>query len=148
MRLPQVEGVAELGGMPWQRLVALTRLSESLDGAATPRAVLTRPVGFDFFEVLGVELLAGRTFDPERGDDRRFGEPPQDGEAPPANVVVDRALAEEFFGTPEEAVDRLLYYPPDILGPRRAVRIIGVVETRRLTYRGAGAESTIYPLSS
>src|SRR5690606_25196392 len=68
-RLPQVESVSELGGMPWQRLVALTRLSESPDPSAAPRAVLVRTVGYGFFETLGIELLAGRTYSPERGDD-------------------------------------------------------------------------------
>src|SRR5690606_29543335 len=68
-RLPQVEAVSAIGGMPWQRLVALTRLSESPDAAATARAVLVRTVGLDFFEVLGMELAAGRTYSRERGDD-------------------------------------------------------------------------------
>src|SRR5690606_23069540 len=112
-----------MGGMPWQRLVAITRLSESQDAAATPRAVLVRTVGLDFFEVLGIELLAGRTFSPERGDD----EVPVPGETPaPRNVVVDRAFAEQFFAGPEEAVGSLLYYPADMGGG--AVQIVGVVE--------------------
>src|SRR5690606_35278646 len=99
----------------WQRLVLLTRLSDSPDPAAAPRAVITRPVGFDFFDVLGIELLAGRTYSPERDDDARIAASPQDGEAPPANVVVDRALAEQCFGTPDEAVGGLLYFPADML---------------------------------
>src|SRR5690606_26560975 len=140
------EAVSAIGGMPWQRLVALTRLSESPDAAATARAVLVRTVGLDFFEVLGMELAAGRTYSRERGDDEDFAAAAAaEGEAPsPRNVVVDRAFAEQFFGGPEEAVGSLVYYPPNMGGG--AVRIVGVVETRRLTYRGAGAEATLYPL--
>ena len=145
LRLPQVEAVSAIGGMPWQRLVALTRLSESQDPAATPRAVLVRTVGYDFFETVGIELLAGRTYSPERGDDARPAAPSSNGEAAPSNIVVDRAFAEQFFASPADAVGRLVYYPPDMSGG--AARIIGVVETRRLTYRGAGADATVYPLS-
>src|SRR5690606_41419645 len=103
-----------------------------------------RTVGCGFCGTLGIELLAGRTYSPERGDDVQPA-PSPNGEAEPSNVVVDRAFAEQFFASPADAVGRLVYYPPGMGGG--AARIIGVVETRRLTYRGAGADATVYPLS-
>ena len=146
LRLPQVEAVTEMGGLPWQRLVAVTTLSDSLDAA--PRPVLTREVGYDFFSVMQIDLLAGREFSADRGDGAPPVEPLRDGApAHPRSVVVDRAFVEEFgLGSPAEAVGRLVYYPPDMLGPQTAVRIVGVVDIRRFSFRGAGTVSTVYVL--
>ncbi|HEX6998579.1 MAG TPA: FtsX-like permease family protein [Gammaproteobacteria bacterium] len=149
-RVPQVTGVTEMAGLPWQRLVAVAFVTDSPE-AAVPRRVLTRPVGFDFFDVMGMELLAGRTFSRARGEDRPDAETATPGAADvPRPVVVDRAFVEEFgFGSPADAIDRLIYYAGGGPGGRPPpLRIVGVVENQRLTFRGGGARSTIYPLET
>jgi putative ABC transport system permease protein len=146
-RVPGVESVTEMAGLPWQRLVAITWLKRSPEAVVTGRRALVRNVGYDFFAVLDIPLVAGRAFDRERGE----GAAPAPGSPPrPAPVVVDRGFLAEFgFGSPEEAVGQLLYYargsgntasPP--------FEIVGVAETRRLTFRGAGATATMYGLGA
>jgi putative ABC transport system permease protein len=110
-------------------------------------------VGFDFFDVFNVPLLAGRVFDREHAEDvpgtgppglgfgarppaQPSGDPP-----PPQNIVVDRAFVTALgLGTPEEAVGKLVYRPappgaaaaaPPPLPP---MRIIGVVENRSFSF--------------
>ena len=57
---------------------------------------------------------------------------------PPRNIVVDRSfVAGMGFGTPEEAIDKLVYSPaPPIPGarPQPPMRIIGVVEDRSFSF--------------
>jgi putative ABC transport system permease protein len=150
-RLPEVRGVAEAMGLPWQRLVAISFVGVSPDPATERKRVLMRAVGPDFFKVLDIDLLAGRTF---RDDDAQPG--PRTASTP-ARVIVDRAFVEQFhLGSPAGAIDRLVYFPGAGAGaPTQTVgvvggsagapmQIIGVVENRRLTFRGAGAEAAMY----
>ncbi|HEX6993368.1 MAG TPA: ABC transporter permease [Gammaproteobacteria bacterium] len=136
LRVPQVKAVSEFGGLPWQRLVAVTFLSAAPE--QPPRRVLTRSVGYGFFDVMGIDLLAGRVFEPERNDAAARAE----GRAT-VPIVVDRAFAREFgAATPAEAVGMLVYGR----GTSPPLEIVGVVEDRRLTFRGGGAVSTMYGL--
>jgi putative ABC transport system permease protein len=140
-RIPGVKGVTQAANMPWQRLVAISLVSMSPDAAAERTRVLVRTVGVDFFDVLGIDLLAGRGFSVELGDTA----PQQSGEA---RVVVDRAFVEQLgLGSPADAVGRVIYTPGFGSQPGRPETIIGVVENRRLTFRGAGAEAVVYGAS-
>jgi putative ABC transport system permease protein len=142
-RLPGVTGVTEAANMPWQRLVAISFVSASAEATTERSRVLVRTVGRDFFEVLGIELLAGRAFDPNRDTIP----PGPRGSAPPPGIV-DRAFVEQFgLGSPAEAVGRLVYFPGPAGGAGRPTEIVGVVENRRLTFRGAGAEAVMYGFS-
>jgi putative ABC transport system permease protein len=143
-RLPGVKGVTEAANMPWTRLVAITFLGVSPDAAAERKRVLVRTVGPGFFRVLDVDVLAGRVLDEDLGDADVQG--PLAGAS--GRVVVDRAFVERLgLGSPAEAVGRLLYGPP-FAGPNAAKpsEIVGVVDNRRLTFRGAGAEGVMYGL--
>src|SRR5262249_14405947 len=66
---------------------------------------------------------------------------PTASEPPPQNVVVDRAFVTALgLGTPEEAVDKLVYRPPPPVALAAAppqqppLRIIGVVEERAFSF--------------
>jgi len=154
--VPQVRGVTEVQSTPWESLM-ITGVKASPDPESPQRLSVTRQVGFDFFDVFNVPLLAGRVFDREHAEDvpgtggpaAAFGPPPgaqSSGEAPPPqNIIVDRAFVAALgFGTPEEAVDRIVYRPaPQFLSasPARAappapppMRIIGVVEDRSFSF--------------
>jgi len=157
--VPQVRGVTEVMVAPWESLL-VTRVMGSPDPASPQRTALMRQVGFDFFGVFGVPLIAGRVFDREHAEDVpapspagpgaiRAGGPGAAGPAPsapqppaeppaPQNVVVDRAFVAELgLGTPEEAIDKLVYRPappfPTPIAPP-PMRIIGVVESRAFTF--------------
>ncbi|HEX5047930.1 MAG TPA: FtsX-like permease family protein [Gammaproteobacteria bacterium] len=134
--VPQVRGVTELPFDPWET-PPITLFASSADPTSAQRAVALRFVGFDFFDVFGVPLVAGRVFDHEHAEDDPRASPT--GEPPPANIVVDRTFVTAFgLGTPEEAVGKVVYRPlpaaARLVGPPPALRIIGVVEDRSFTF--------------
>lgn len=140
-RLPEVRGVTEGNGLPWQRLVLVTFLRPRSDESSPVHRVLVRSVGYDFFRVMDIHVLAGRVFDPAYGDDVSPEELAASGR--PGSIVVDRAFVEQFgLGSPEEAIGRLVY--PTSGTP---AQVVGVVENRRLTFRGAGATAVQYGLT-
>ncbi|HET7133292.1 MAG TPA: FtsX-like permease family protein, partial [Gammaproteobacteria bacterium] len=78
--LPQVRGVTEVQGTPWESLM-MTTVADTPNPQGPGKTVVTRPVGFDFFDVFDVPLVAGRVFDREHGEDLPRP-PPQAGGAP------------------------------------------------------------------
>jgi putative ABC transport system permease protein len=191
--LPQVRGVTEFMTTPWEALM-MTRVSNSPDPTSAQRTAIMRQVGFDFFDVFDVPLVAGRVFDREHAEDVPRPQPAPPGGAaagpalgtggapqpgapataaggpgpaggmpatggqsasqpsaapaaaaqtaaeppPPTNIVVDRAFVTALgFGTPQEAIDQLVYRPaPTLPGarPQPPLRIIGVVEDRSFSF--------------
>jgi putative ABC transport system permease protein len=172
--LPQVRGVTEIQMPPWEGLM-MTPIASSPDPTSPQRPVTTRQVGYDFFDVFNVTLVAGRVFDREHAEDtpQAFGpgagpadrrgpapatggptaaaDSPESSEPPPpTNIVVDRSFVAAYgLGTPEEAVDKLIYrpLPPNLppgasAAPRPPLRIIGVVEDRSFSFFKTPANST------
>ncbi|HET8696934.1 MAG TPA: FtsX-like permease family protein, partial [Gammaproteobacteria bacterium] len=159
--LPQVRGVTEVQSTPWESLM-MTTVTDTPNPQGPGKTVVTRPVGFDFFDVFDVPLVAGRVFDREHGEDLPPPPPPQAGAAPggaapapgsappapggqsaaaeppqPLNIVVDTAFVDGLGLTPEEAIDKILYRPaPPIPGapPARPLRIVGVVQERSFSF--------------
>ncbi|HUL83142.1 MAG TPA: FtsX-like permease family protein [Gammaproteobacteria bacterium] len=147
--VPQVRAVTEVLGAPWEFFL-IFEVASSPDPMAPKHSSSVQQVGFDFFDVFSVPLLAGRVFDRGHAEDvpgtgPAFGpRPPANptGESPPPqNVIVDRAFVAALgLGTPEEAVGKLVYRPappgaaaaaPPPLPP---MRIIGVVENRAFSF--------------
>jgi putative ABC transport system permease protein len=178
--VPQVRGVTELMATPWESLM-MTGVRESPDPTKPQRTTTMRPVGFDFFAVFDVPLIAGRVFDRDHAEDapRPLGPPrgPQVGgpaaagaagppsapgasasapgspatppsaassaaqapaePPPPQNIVVERDFVAALgLGTPEEAIDKLVYQagPPAPAPQPPPMRIIGVVENRVFSF--------------
>jgi len=149
--VPQVRGVTELLGAPWEFML-ITGVQASPDPTSPQLNPTMQQVGLDFFAVFNVPRLAGRVFDREHAEDlpttrppgasgsppggRNAGDPP-----PPQNIVVDRSFVTALgLGTPEEAVDKLVYRPapPVALAasppPQPPLRIVGVVEDRTFSF--------------
>jgi len=155
--VPQVRAVTEVMATPWE-FFAITSVTSSPDPMSPQHSTAMQQVGFDFFDVFNVPLLAGRVFDHEHAEDipgtgppgglglqrpprgasdaQNAGEPPK-----PQNIVVDRAFVTALgLGTPEEAVDKLVYRPPPPAAlaaappPQPPMRIIGVVEDRSFSF--------------
>ncbi len=141
LRLPQVSAVGSMAWAPWT-IYHLLSLSLAEEQGTPERLIFRYIVGYDFFPVFQIPVLAGRVFDREHADMPR----PQE----PQNIVVDRALIEEFqLGSPSEAVGQLVYIPKRLTagfggGGAQPMRIVGVVETQPLAVMGTGAQSTIY----
>jgi putative ABC transport system permease protein len=135
-KVPQVSGVTELWFDPWETEPVI-EFASSDDPTSPQLAATLRFVGFDFFDVFGVPLVAGRVFDRDHADDDPSASPPS--EPPPTNIVVDRTFVAAFgLGTPEEAVGKLIYRPRPAQArsgaPPSALRVIGVVEDRSFSF--------------
>jgi putative ABC transport system permease protein len=137
-RLPQVKGVSEIGQPPYVSLSG-TLVTRSPEQGAPTKLVLTQPVGYDFFSVFDIPLVAGRAFSQDRGDEAAAN-PPMDGSngsaatRAPRPIVVDRAFVEAFgFASPDAAIDQLIYPP----GAPDASQIVGVVEDHGYTFMAA-----------
>ncbi len=141
-RVPQVAAVGYAAWSPWTTQSILS-LSLSAEETAVERPIFRYIAGYDFFDAMQIPMIAGRVFESGFKDN-----PTIDG---PWNVVVDRALVDEFqIGPPENAVGRVVYIPKRILAAvglsnAQPLRIVGVVETQPLAVLGlAEAHSTIY----
>jgi putative ABC transport system permease protein len=166
-RIPQVRGVTEVAGVPWEMTIS-TSITASPDPGAAVRNVMTRPVGEGFFAVFKVPLVAGRLLGSEHAGDLPpppppappAGQEPSQPAAPPprapdSNIVVDRTFAKAFgFASPEAAVGQTVYRPATPISGLKepaAMHIVGVVEDRSFTFfdfnqmAGNGAFYTLRP---
>jgi putative ABC transport system permease protein len=156
--VPQVRGVTEIQVPPWDAVFS-AYIAASADPTAPLRMIETRTVGFDFFELFNVPLVAGRTFDREHAEDLpapapaspSAAQPAEDAgpasdrppDAPPSvSILVDRQFVADLgLGAPEEAIDKLVYQPSAPIPGGAALqrgappsRIVGVVETRSFSF--------------
>jgi putative ABC transport system permease protein len=148
--VPQVRGVTEIQIPPWEGTI-MTPVTSSTDPTAPRRFVPMRAVGYDFFDVFNVGLIAGRVFDRAHAEDL-----PRREAMPSRSIVVDQAFVTALgLGRPEEAIDKLVYrpLPPNAIRQptmQPPMRIVGVVEDRSFSFfktsgDGGGA---IYGLQS
>ncbi len=124
LRLPQVRAVTATN---WWSGAPLP-LARSADEEAPQQMVTEYLVSYDFAGVFDLQLLAGRFFERDRGD-----------EAIRTNLVIDRAFAEFLgFATPADAIGELVYVPRafmESIGRGTAAQprqIVGVVENKPL----------------
>jgi putative ABC transport system permease protein len=145
---------AELRRLPGVKAVTMTErpltygggsiVARTSDPNAPQKNVGDFAVSFDFTNVFGLTILAGRSFDREHAEDTA---PIGQGQR---NVLIDRTLAESLdFASPADAVDKLIYLPASftaMFGGTGAtpMRIIGVTETKPLSFRGGDGPGTMY----
>ncbi len=150
-RVPHVKGLTEIGNVPWES-ISMTAVATTPGVDAIGKGVMNYTVGYDFFSVFDIPLLAGRSFSPERYA-TDFPAPGGAAAAPssePRAIVVDRAFVEQFgFASPEAAVDQLVYFPESTMKAfgfgAQPLRIIGVAETKLFTFFGPkGVHATMY----
>src|SRR5690606_36320837 len=65
--LRQVAGVAGMSSPPWTDSMGPTLMTNPRD-PSTLRSAVTHGVDYDFFATMGLQLVAGRTFERERAD--------------------------------------------------------------------------------
>jgi putative ABC transport system permease protein len=122
-------------------------LSRTPDESVAPAVAINNTVGYDYFKTMDYTLLAGREFDPARGEDVRPIGPPS---GTPINIVIDAALAGELgFSPPETALDQDVYFPSNqqrafANAVAQPLRIIGVVADKPLRFSGAGAKANMF----
>ncbi len=87
-------------------------------------------VGPDYFRMLGTPLLAGRMFDPGRGEDQLAN-----GSGDPngmTNVIISRGAVRDLgFASPQAAIGQMARVTGPVLSGQ--IRIIGVVDDVRFT---------------
>ena len=147
-RLPQVRAASAMLVPPWTEPNYIT-LSRSADSAVDRQDGIFRPVGYDFFETLGLALLAGRDFSPVAADDERqfrFDATSTDPNRA-AVIIVDSVYARGLgFATPEAALNQRVYAVTPGFAPI-AFEIVGVVEHRPLSLTSNGSVSAAYVLN-
>lgn len=146
-RSPHVAGMTGTGVLPWSVTIGAGPMyARSKDAAVETVALQSRAVGYDYFETLAMEVVAGRSFARDRQDAvlaTSPGEPPKAPTAP-IRVVLDRdAVARFGWSDPRDAIGQMLYS-----GAARAgeFEIIGVVESLPLTL-AANGEGFLYQLA-
>ena len=140
--MPGVEGVAMGAVTPWRDAGKLGNIPFGADGFTpengeeNPRARI-RMVTPDFFNVMGVPLLAGRDFTP---DDRRATK----DEPVEQVVIVSQSLAERIYPN-GEALNHKIWWIDPYFGPkpfpRRIVGVVGDVDDERIA---RGPVMTVY----
>jgi putative ABC transport system permease protein len=125
-------------------------------GSARPVEISSYAVGAEFFQAMGVELLAGRFFDPNRPGDDATIDPERREESIRAivargvNIVVNERAARQLgFQDPRLAVGRQLrasIYNSDTYG-LTPVTIIGVVRDSRFRTVRSAVEPIMFRVS-
>jgi putative ABC transport system permease protein len=148
LRQPHILSVSGAMFVPWGSAGCNQEtVSTSPDPSARRWIICGTTVAPDFFATLGMTLLAGRTLDIAHNDDAPQG---QDSANAIDNIVVDRALAEQYgWHHPQDAVGKAIYTLNwfDSSKPPRQSRVVGVVENKSLAPVGYGATSYLYELS-
>jgi putative ABC transport system permease protein len=145
LRDTSIASVTGAGTIPWSSGGWHYPVQRTPGAEAVQRMTLANQVSYDFFQALGIAVLAGRTFDKNHAD----GFFDQSAPARVPNVIIDRALAGQLgWSNPGDAVDQLIYDPPNAgMQNRQALRVIGVVENGYPRLVGPNTESNMYLLS-
>jgi putative ABC transport system permease protein len=156
LRRPGVLAVSGIERMPWSPGGMGKELTNAADSSIGKVRPYQNVVDLDFFETLGIQLLAGRTFEAGRGDDLTDFSVWQRTNAATANnsfdfnVIVDRSLAASLgFASPADAVGKTVYHPVSRSGakPPQRLHIIGVIEDATLRPMTLGVNTNFYLLS-
>ena len=133
-RLPQVDSATTMQILPWTNSSqGRMLLASSPSSSAIEQAAAVYTVGYDFFSTFGIELIAGRLFDPTRADDFAATRP---GRLSVQSLVISRSLAIDLgYSDAPEIVGQTVYIPRSVTGEAaaRPFNIIGVVEDKTLS---------------
>ena len=142
LRNPNIKAVGSAVRPPWQDGGMYVKLAHSAD--AVGQDTIFNPIGYYFFDAIGLKLLAGRLLDHEHGDEIIAFDRLPTGKS--EKVVIDRALAAALgWDDPNEAIGKVTYTQ---IGPSRLpLLIVGVVESGYPRLVGTNTASDIYALS-
>jgi putative ABC transport system permease protein len=143
-RNPDILAVGSTARPPWQDGGAHVTMARGAQAGAAYQDTILNPVGYHFFDAIGMKLLAGRLLDHEHGDETDPFEAQPPGKE--AKVVIDRALAAALgWPDPNQAVGKITWRQ---LGQGQIpFRIVGVVESGYPRFTGPNTVSDVYALS-
>jgi putative ABC transport system permease protein len=126
-RIPGVSGVTASTMAPADDVMSINTSAIRLDRPVGPALAPTLSwsgTGPDYFQTLGIRLVAGRLLDLAHGGDEQYV--PNAGPETVTNAVISRGAVRQLgYASPEDALDKLLDYNG------RKTRIVGVVEDTR-----------------
>ena len=136
-RLRAIPGVTEatLGTMPGRGRLGFSLEAETADAQSISVGdSFTTWISPDYFRITGMQVVEGRLPDPEAAT------------AQPGEVLVNRSLANRFWG-PGNAVGKHLLHKDGPPGLSERFRVVGVVaDIQRPSRRNAAAAADIYEL--
>ena len=147
LRSPEILEVAGASYLPWELMMGGTAYSRSPDPAVESVFTQHRGISFNYFDAMGMEIVAGSPFSEEQqasldaisGADQRLG-----------SVILDQTAAEQFgWSNPADAVGQILYSPTGAELERQfPLEVIGVVENPPFEVLGWGFNAFAYELAS
>jgi putative ABC transport system permease protein len=149
LRQPHVRAATAVRNSPWVVIAGASGLRNSPELSARNVLAAQVVVNHDFFDALGIRVLAGRVFDRQHGEDDSARGGDRDT-ARVESVVVDQAFAlENGWTEPAQAVGKTLFeIREDLRKPPLPRRVIGVVATRPMSIINVGAHSNMYVLDT
>jgi putative ABC transport system permease protein len=138
-RGPGIRGATYMWLTPFQSAGPRIQLSRTADESSARFTMDDQAVGYDYFALLDVPILAGRVFERDRADDvtPRTREAYEARQGKPFATLLDREAARRLgWPNPADAVGEIIY-----AAGRQGVRyeIIGVVESVTMNVRSRGS---------
>jgi len=149
LRDPSIKSVSGAMQRPWGSGGPHQSFRRSKDSSAPTPVTMLNQVSYDFFDTLGMRIVAGRDFDRGRSDPS-FAFVPKPSDAPPS-VIIDLSMLKQLgWERPEQAVDQFIYRvaPWDPTSPGQPMHVIGVSENGYPRLVGPDADANIYVLSN
>ncbi len=127
-KLPGVNGVASVSTEGRSKAISSRPSSRARRAGPPPSDIAPADVGF--FEMIGLQPLAGRFFSSDHGEDMVLDRPSPSADSQPTVVLNESGVRQLGFSSPQAAIGRTLDWSRFYQGaplPARNSRIIGVV---------------------
>jgi putative ABC transport system permease protein len=147
-RSPYIRSVSATDAEPWGNTCCqVLNLTRSPDPTQPQIQAAANHVGYDYFETMGLKLVAGRALSRARGDEITFSDDTFNGRRV-LDVAVEQRLASRLgWANPADAVGKTIRRPALWGGVPETLRIVGVVENSAPRLIAiAGTESNLYML--
>jgi putative ABC transport system permease protein len=150
LRDPRIRSVTGTMDRPWDSGGPHQSFRRSEDALAPTPVTMLNQISYDFFDTVGIRIVAGRDFSRDRGDPAFSWAPPKAADPAPAAIVDISLLHQLGWERPEQAVEQIIYRvsPWDPGAPSQPFHVIGVSDNGYPRLVGPNADSNIYVLSS
>ena len=144
-RSPEILDVTGANSLPWEMMIGGTAYSRSPDPAVETVFTQQRAVSSEYFEVLGMEIVAGSSFSAQQQAGLDTASSPYERLG---SVILDRVAAERFgWPDPADAVGQILFTPTGVdTEAYLPMEVIGVVERPPFEVLGWGFDAFAYEL--
>jgi putative ABC transport system permease protein len=135
---PGIRAVSVTDIPPWSSNYNGVFFARTADAGAKAVNALVKSIGYDYFNAMSLDLLAGRDFDRQR-DTARVSFFNLQGVQLPGMIVDWRYAQSMGFATPQSAVGQTVYITANWGKSAQPVQILGVAETEPHGLEGGSA---------